>query len=88
MPFDQYNESSDGDVLVAYANGDPHAARILTERLMPRAFSLNQFFGLAHFKFPQVSFFSIMFLQGVIGDLYFLKNGCGKFADLVRSPGH
>lgn len=39
MPFDQYNESSDGDVLVAYANGDPHAARILTERLMPRAFS-------------------------------------------------
>lgn len=39
MPFDQYNHSSDDALLLAYADGDPHAARILTERLMPRVFS-------------------------------------------------
>lgn len=39
MPFDQFNNSDDGAVLVAFANGDPFAARVLTKRLMPRVFS-------------------------------------------------
>lgn len=39
MPFDHYNDADDGAVLVAFANGDPFAARVLTKRLMPRVFS-------------------------------------------------
>ena len=36
MPFDAANPASDEALLVLYANGDPHAARELTDRLTPR----------------------------------------------------
>jgi RNA polymerase sigma factor (sigma-70 family) len=39
MPFDQLSEMSDNALLVAYANGMPQAAQILTERLMPKIFA-------------------------------------------------
>lgn len=42
MPLDATSEASDDALLVLYANGDPAAARVLTERLTPRIF------GLAH----------------------------------------
>ena len=36
MPFDALNEVSDEALLVAFGNGDLHAARALTQRLTPR----------------------------------------------------
>jgi RNA polymerase sigma factor (sigma-70 family) len=36
MPFDSLTEASDEALLVLYANGDPAAARVLTQRLTPR----------------------------------------------------
>ena len=36
MPFDALNEVSDEALLVAFGNGDRHAARALTQRLTPR----------------------------------------------------
>ena len=38
MPFDQLSGMDDNALLLAYANGTPQAAQILTERLMPRIF--------------------------------------------------
>lgn len=37
MPRDTLDEVSDDTLLVLYANGDPEAARLLTQRLAPRA---------------------------------------------------
>ena len=39
MPFGQLSGMSDNALLVAYANGTPQAAQILTERLMPKIFA-------------------------------------------------
>jgi len=39
MPFDQLSGMCDNALLVAYANGEPQAAQILTERLMPKIFA-------------------------------------------------
>lgn len=36
MPFDALNDVSDEALLVAFGNGDRHAARALTQRLTPR----------------------------------------------------
>ena len=36
MPFDTEIDASDGALLVAFANGDPEAARVLISRLSPR----------------------------------------------------
>lgn len=38
MPRDTLAELSDENLLVLYANGDPSASRLLTERLAPRVF--------------------------------------------------
>ena len=39
MPFDQLSGMDDNALLLAYANGTPQAAQILTERLMPKIFT-------------------------------------------------
>jgi RNA polymerase sigma factor (sigma-70 family) len=39
MPLDDLAQLSDDALLVAYANGEPAAARVLTGRLAPRAFA-------------------------------------------------
>ena len=39
MPFDRMNDVSDDALLVLYANGDPEAAKMLTQRLTPRIYA-------------------------------------------------
>ena len=39
MPFDQLSGMDDNALLLAYVNGTPQAAQILTERLMPKIFT-------------------------------------------------
>lgn len=42
MPFDDESETPDAALLTLYANGDPWAARVLTERLAPRVLAHAQ----------------------------------------------